>query len=231
MRSAGIGTLLVCAVTMAFAPAGVSGQEVDDRPTIGVLDLNGFMLGEAGNSAPLGKAVSAMLITEFSSRDGIRVVERQDLRRVLEEQRLALSGRVDDATAVEVGRLLGAQFVVFGQVSSFANNARMDIRAVNTETSETAEAQKLSGDIEDLLDIVVRIADNFVENLDMPAPSERPEIEPIPVQATIAFSRGVDFEDKGDIEQAIQFYQQTLEIHPDHRDAQLALQRLQGGTP
>jgi len=231
VRPAGIGTLLACVGVLALAPLGVSAQDIDDRPTIGVFDLTGFMLGESGNSAPLGKAVSAMLITEFSSGGGVRVVERQDLRRVLEEQRLALSGRVDEATAIEVGKLLGAQYMIFGQVSSFAGTARMDIRAVNSETSQTQEAQKLSGDIEDLLDIVVRIADNFVEELDLPAPSERPDLEPIPVQATIAFSRGVDFEDKGDVEQAIQFYQQALELHPSHRDARLALERLQGGTP
>ena len=54
-------------------------------------------------------------------------------------------------------------------------------------------------------------------------------MEKIPVQATIAFSRGVDFEDKGEPEQAIEQYERALEIHPGHRDAQKALVRLQGG--
>jgi hypothetical protein len=55
-------------------------------------------------------------------------------------------------------------------------------------------------------------------------------MEAIPVPATIAFSRAVAYEDRGEIEQAIEFYEQTLEIHPGHRDAQLALERLRGGT-
>ncbi len=55
-------------------------------------------------------------------------------------------------------------------------------------------------------------------------------MEAIPVPATIAFSRAVDFEDRGEVEQAIEYYEETLELHPNHRDAQLALQRLRGVT-
>jgi Tfp pilus assembly protein PilF len=50
----------------------------------------------------------------------------------------------------------------------------------------------------------------------------------IPVAATIEFSRAVDFEDKGQVEQAVEHYRRALEIHPDHRDARKALDRLTG---
>lgn len=56
-----------------------------------------------------------------------------------------------------------------------------------------------------------------------------PDLPGVAVMATIAFARGVDFEDKKEIEKAIEQYQQALEIHPGHQDAQKALARLQGG--
>jgi hypothetical protein len=60
--------------------------------------------------------------------------------------------------------------------------------------------------------------------------AQRDGVESIPVPATIAFSRAVDLEDRGERERAIEFYERTLELHPTHRDAQLALQRLRGET-
>ena len=200
-----------------------------ELPGVAVMDFTGLMIGHGGNSAPLGKAVSAMLTTELSSRDGMRVIERTLLQTLLTEQRLALSGRVDEDTAIEVGRMVGAQYVIHGAVTSIGDMTRMDMRAVDVETSEILEVQKLSGATTELLSLVVRMADIFSQQLQLDPPSARGEVEAIPVQATIAFSRGVDFEDKGETQQAIEQYERALEIHPGHRDAQKALERLQEG--
>lgn len=217
------------AVALAVQDAPAQTVAGPDLPTVAVFDFTGFMLGEAGNSVNLGKAVSAMLISEFSDRPGMRVIERAKLNDLLTEQKLALSGRVDESSAVEVGKLLGAQYVFYGQVSSIADNLRMDIRAVDVETSQVVAVLKKMDKTSELLSVVVWMADEFSNKLDLQPPSERPAIEPIPVKATIEFSRGVDFEDRGDTAKAIEHYKKTLEIYPNHRDAKKALERLGGG--
>lgn len=219
---------------LGLAVTGASGQQAagdsgGDLPTVAVLDFTGFMVGQAGNSAPLGKAVSTMLITELTDRPGMRVIERAQLRDILTEQRLALSGRVDENTAVEVGRLVGAQYVVKGQVTSIGEQMRMDVQAVDVETSEVLAVQKLSDRTSELLGMIMRIADLFTARLELEPPSSRPDVEEIPVQATINFSRALDAEDNGNTEQAIELYEKTLEIYPDHREATQALERLRGG--
>lgn len=218
-----VGILAIAATLATTNP--LTGQ---DLPTVGILDFTGFMLTDPASSESLGKAVSAMLITEMSGREGIRVIERQDLRRLLEEQALAVSGMVDDNTAIEIGRLLGAQYMVFGS-ATISGEMRLDMRAVDVETSEILEAQKLVGPPEDLLDILMRASDRFAERLSLAPPSERAAMQEIPIRATIEFSRGVDFEDKGDTEQAIARYEAALVLHPTHRDAQRALDRLRNG--
>jgi TolB-like protein len=208
---------------------GQAQENQPDLPTVAVLDFTGLMIGQGANSAPLGKAVSAMLVTELSEREGIRVIERYRLQDLLTEQRLSLSGRVDEDTAIEVGQMVGAQYIIHGQVTTIGETVRMDMRAVDVETSEVLEVQKLMDQTSALLSLVVRMADIFTQNLQLVSPSERAEMEPIPVQATIAFSRAVDFEDQGNTDEAIAQYQEALRIHPDHRGAQRALARLTGG--
>ncbi len=207
---------------------GAAQEDQTDLPTVAVLDFTGLMVGEGANSAPLGKAVAAMLVTELSEREGIRVIERYNLQDLLMEQRLSLSGRVGEETALEVGLMVGAQYTIYGQVTSINNETRMDVRIVDVETTEVMEVEKLSDQTSELLSMVVRIADTFSEKLQLEAPSAREEVAPIPVQATIAFSRGVDFEDKGETERAIEQYRRALEIHPGHRNAEKALLRLGG---
>jgi TolB-like protein len=224
--------LTVCTAALlavASAVQGAPAQTTDDLPTVAVMDFTGFMLGEAGNSVNLGKAFSTMLVTEFSGRPGMRVVERQQLNDLLTEQKLALSGRVDESTAVEVGKLLGAQYVFLGSVTSMGEQLRVDIHVTDVETSKILLAMKRSDKTTNLLDVVVKVADDFSSKLDLTPPSERAQVEPIPVKATIEFSRAVDFEDKGDTAQAVEHYKKALEIYPNHRDAKQALARLQGG--
>jgi TolB-like protein len=199
-----------------------------DLPTVAVLDFSSFMMGEGGAAVNLGKAITAMLVTEFSNRDGIQVIERAQLNDMLREQDLVLSGRVDESSAIEIGKMLGAQYVLVGQASSIVDNLRMDIRAVDVETSEIVAVLKKSDRTSELLSVVVALADEFGQQLNLVPPSNRPAMESIPVPATIAFSRAVDFEDRGETDRAIQEYERTLELHPSHRDARLALQRLRG---
>jgi len=221
----------VVLVAFLALPGGrpAAGQEVrSDLPTVAVLDFTGLMIGEGENSAPLGKAVAAMLVTELSNREGIRVIERYQLQDLLMEQRLSLSGRVEEETALEVGQMVGAQYTIYGQVTSIGETTRMDMRIVNVETTEIMEVEKLSDATSELLSMVVRLADMFGDKLELTPPSAREAVEEIPVQATIAFSRGVDFEDRGETERAIEQYRRALEIHPAHRDARKALDRLLG---
>lgn len=218
----------VIATILCLSVGPVEGQT--DVPTVAVMDFSSFMMGDGGGAVNLGKAISAMLVTEFSGRDGMRIVERAQLNDLLREQDLNLSGRIEQADAIEVGKMLGVQYVLHGQVSSIADNLRMDIRAVDVETSEIVTVMKKTDKTGELFAVVVGLADEFGEALNLVPPSERADMEPIPVSATIEFSRAVDFEDRGETERAIQHYEATLEIYPNHRDARRALERLRGSA-
>jgi TolB-like protein len=218
-------TAFSAVVGLGVGPAPSVAQDV---PRVAILDFSSFMMGQGGASVNLGKALSAMLVTEFSGREGIQVIERQQINALLDEQDLGFSGRLNEDQAIAIGKLLGVQYVLLGQVTSIIDNLRMDIRAVDVETSEIVTVLKKSDKTSELFAVVVDLADDFSRELNLVPPSARAEVQAIPVSATIEFSRALDFEDRGEIDQAIAHYEATLAIYSNHRDARRALERLRG---
>jgi len=59
----------------------------------------------------------------------------EELQSLLEEMSLGQSGILDESSAQQVGKLLGAQALVFGSfIHNFDNKIRIDARMVEVET-------------------------------------------------------------------------------------------------
>src|SRR5689334_25241057 len=85
------------------------------KPTVAIMYFNNNVFTkDARDYDGLSKGVPDFLITEMSQNTGIRVVERDQVQRLIDEQKLLGAGQVDRETAVKVGKLLGAQHMLFG---------------------------------------------------------------------------------------------------------------------
>ncbi len=67
----------------------------------------------------LGSGVADIFIAEAFESQQFRITERAEIDRVLFEQDLAASGRINPETAAELGRIEGAELLVLGSVSEF----------------------------------------------------------------------------------------------------------------
>jgi hypothetical protein len=67
---------------------------------------------------------------------GFIITDRSELDRLRREQNFQLSGEVDDATAVSIGRFAGADIIVTGKVDGEGDLRRLRIRAINTQTAQ-----------------------------------------------------------------------------------------------
>jgi len=65
-----------------------------------------------------------------------KLVERQLLNEILEEQKTQLSGCVADECAVEVGELVGAEYVIAGSVTKTFGLYGISVRLISVETGE-----------------------------------------------------------------------------------------------
>ena len=64
------------------------------------------------------------------------VVDRQNIQAILEENQFQLSGFTDESTAVEVGRLLGADIIVIGSISKVGEMFYLNIKLIEVETAK-----------------------------------------------------------------------------------------------
>ncbi len=68
----------------------------------------------------LGSGVADIFVTEAFRSEQFRITERAELDKVILEQDLATSGRVDEKTAAEVGQITGAELIALGSLSQFS---------------------------------------------------------------------------------------------------------------
>jgi tetratricopeptide (TPR) repeat protein len=75
------------------------------------------------------KGLAAMVITDLTKIKSIRVVERIRLQALLDEMKLGQTGYVNSKTAPRLGRLLGAQNIVFGSLAQGSIKATTSLAA------------------------------------------------------------------------------------------------------
>jgi len=89
-----------------------------------------------GKVPTFGKYVAEELITRMYSTKRFEVVERQMLNKVLEEQKLGLTGLIDESSAAAIGRLLGVQAIATGTITDLGDRVRINARLITTEKAE-----------------------------------------------------------------------------------------------
>ncbi|MEK7747389.1 MAG: FlgO family outer membrane protein, partial [Elusimicrobiota bacterium] len=88
----------------------------------------------------VGYAVSELLIPHFVKSAEFLVVERAALEKLLDEQRLHLTGLIDPDTAVKMGHLIGAKTVLLGSVEEIGGKYLVNARLVDADSGEVAAA-------------------------------------------------------------------------------------------
>jgi hypothetical protein len=100
-----------------FKGRGSTGQQLIDLMTNdlledrrGIKDLSGGFLG-------LGKQIEGVTYIKGGRTNIFTIIERSQIDRVLKEQRMSLSGAIDERTAARVGQLLGIDAIIIGEIT------------------------------------------------------------------------------------------------------------------
>ncbi|PYO93659.1 MAG: hypothetical protein DMD62_08940 [Gemmatimonadetes bacterium] len=228
MRARAVTTVL--SLVPVLLAAQQRGQ--DTRPGIAVFPFsNGGSYGQGKEDFDaLERGIAGMMISELSQNPAARVVERQEIQRIIDEQNLVGQNRVDPQTAAKVGKLVGARYVVAGTFIDFYGDFRVDVRLVNVETGEIVKTESERMQRDHMFDIIRNVATRLMKDANLPAlqrqASDQRMGRQVPTEALTYYSRGLLYADHGQRDKAIEMFNQATTIFPGYAEAEQALQRV-----
>ena len=124
---------LVFALLVLVPTAWAQEQEADQRPyTVAVLDFQ----ASAEQLKDVAQDVTLLVNTYLSTEEGVSMVERAELDKVLSELALGMSGTVTADSAARIGQLTGAKILITGRVFAIQNELYLVAKIIGSETGQ-----------------------------------------------------------------------------------------------
>lgn len=181
---------------------------------------------------PVQKGMALMLITDLSQIKSIQVVERVKLQALVDEMELGKSGLADMDQAPRIGKLLGAQRLIGGDLlNGQTDPLQIKTLFLDVPTAEILKQQVTEGDLAGLFDLEKELVSEILSFLKIePTPAEKKRLQkPLTtsIKAAMALFAGIAASDEGDYRKAAGFYQRAIKEDPTIGHAQEALGELQ----
>jgi TolB-like protein len=192
--------------------------------TVAVLYFENTSIKDHDKMDPLSKGLSAMLVTDLARISKLKVVERERIQYILDEIKTEQSDYFDEKTAVRVGKLLGAHVLLMGSYMNSDDGFRIDARLIKTETGELLKADMVEGKVKDLAKLEGDLAMKIAGDLDLSVKENEAEQiradNSMPMEAVLAYTRGLNLEDEQQYADAYKAYQEALALNPKMDAAQ-----------
>ena len=211
------------AAKQAIAQEATLSQETPRPNTVAVFPFR--YAGTNPDLAPLGRGLTHLMITDLAKVGRLTLLEREQVQALVDELALSEGGRVDPATGARSGRLLRASEVVQGSVQEGANQnqIQLDAAVVSATNASVLATGQAADQLQQLFSIQKAVLFRLLEQMQIPlSPAERRALSERPtadLQAFLAFSRGLEAEDRGDFEAAQTEYRAALARDPNFRAA------------
>jgi len=148
---------------LALLLTAVAGFAAPPRSSVAVLDFESI-----GVDVYIGRAVSEIMRTVLVGNPRFQVVERAQINKALSEQKFQKSGVIDDKSAVEIGKFLGADLIIVGSVVKIGNAYTINSRMIDVKTGEAKLGKNVTGTD---LNLLTSMSNDLVKSLF----DERPE--------------------------------------------------------
>ena len=202
--------------------------DISDRKTIAVL----YFDNSSNNSDldPLRKGLADMLISDLSNLNMLRVVEREKLEELLNEINLSNSKEFDAATQQRMGKLLGAETILFGSYFELMGQFRVDAKIVKTETGEILKSEGVNGATADFMKLEKQLIWKIARGLDVRFNEKEKAVimasESVSYDATLVYAEGLELYDNGDKPGALEKFKEAVALSPDFDRAKQMVGRL-----
>lgn len=169
---------------------------------------------------PLIYALADMMITDLAVSNAITVLERGQIQTLLDEMALTEAGYAEPATGARAGRILRAEHVIQGVLTTLGEETlRVDTDVLNTPRAASAGTVAAEDQLQNLFDLekdlVFRTLRDVLGVELTPAEEQRiRENRSENILAFLAYGRGLRAKDQGNYAEALAAFQQAQQLDP-----------------
>ena len=170
----------------------------------------------------VAESMAPVLGTFLESGSDFRQIERIELHRILKEQKLSESLLVDDKTALRVGRLLGAKYLVVSSLMKEDGKIALLTRIQNVETTVVLAKAEAKGDVSDILEPMESVAKHLLAKLNRKETNVVLPVDPTPL-ANLHYMKGVGYRHSNNLGRALAELTTACRYAPEHKAAKRLL--------
>jgi TolB-like protein len=197
--------------------------------TLAVVDFENASIDDAERFDALSTGLSSLLLNQLSGATGLKVIERERIQWLLDELDLQQeAGRVDAASAVRTGKLLGASAVLFGTFMKHGKDLHISARLVKVETGEIIMTDQVQGKADDFFDLARDLSLKVAQGINVTL-AETPvgtRTETRSLDAMMSYSEGLELLDREDYPRAYAKFMEALDFDPAYSRARTKAESL-----
>jgi hypothetical protein len=123
-----------------LAPAAAALAQADGAaPSLAIAEVVARGSADADQASEMNDALTDQLVAGAR----FRVVERQQMAKVMKEQALAQSGVLSDEVQIKVAQLVGARYILLGTITGKGSSYSLSLRALDSGSAQVAFSQTL----------------------------------------------------------------------------------------
>ncbi|GAB7079532.1 FlgO family outer membrane protein [Megalodesulfovibrio paquesii] len=150
---------------LADPPAVQAPAPQEAEPPIKIAILQFDSLGGDTKDVSRGRMVSEFMTTAAVNIGAYDVVEREALKKILDEMEYGEQGKSITSVAQKIGQLFGAQFVISGSVTGYNDSIRIDARIIRVTDGkiEFAHGSFAKNDLESIFNASKFVIEKLTE--------------------------------------------------------------------
>jgi tetratricopeptide (TPR) repeat protein len=209
-------------------PAAGTGITIGDCCSVAVMTFGNIT--REPNDDWIGSGIAETVTSDLKNVHGLSVISRARIYEALKHLSGAETGRIDDSVAVDVGRRLGATWVITGGYQRFGSALRITAQFLDASTGALVKTVKLDGKVDDIFTLQDRIVFELLQGLNLQIGSGEVEgieqTETRSVEAYEAYSRGLmnlRIATRESVDRAIALFERATTLDPGYAEAWAAL--------
>lgn len=216
--------LCLLAAGAALALQAAAAQTAPRLPAVVVWDFDNQTVA-ALSAVPrsqadwLQRTLSESLVSALLQTPGQTVVDRLRLQEVLAEQKLASGSLADEATRLRLGRIAGAERMVFGGFFVVGDAVQVNVRVVDTASSRVLFSEEQTAPLAEVMQQQPALAARVAQALG----GRGTTVAEHPAAIWQAHDRALALADAGQLDEAVAALQQLLQSRPAFEPAERLL--------